>query len=226
MGRLMRSPQPSLSPCAGAALYRRSVFTDVGLFDEDFFAYLEDIDWGFRAQLAGYTARYEPTAVSTTCAAPPPAGRREGSRRSNDATTCSWCSRTIRRPRCCATCRRCSGFQIVTLGASARDGLLAAHLRGFGEVALLLPRMLRKRRAIQRKRRVSVGELDALFSRAEIYAGTTLRERLGHRGCAHAPSTKRRHEKCSEPRHSAAARPPEKDRQSFTSPVRHSRRSP
>jgi len=47
---------------AGAALYRRDLFEDVGYFDEDFFAYLEDVDLCFRARLLGYDFRYAPTA--------------------------------------------------------------------------------------------------------------------------------------------------------------------
>ena len=50
------------SACGGGALYRRDVFDKIGLFDEDFFAYLEDIDIGYRAKLAGYHNRYEPRA--------------------------------------------------------------------------------------------------------------------------------------------------------------------
>jgi GT2 family glycosyltransferase len=46
-----------------AALYRTEAFARVGLFDERFFAYAEDVDWGFRARLAGYTARYDPRAL-------------------------------------------------------------------------------------------------------------------------------------------------------------------
>ena len=52
------------SPCAGAALYRRRALEEVGSFDERFFAYLEDADWGLRAQLAGWTCRWVPTAVA------------------------------------------------------------------------------------------------------------------------------------------------------------------
>ena len=50
------------SACAGAAIYRRQVFEEIGYFDEMHFAYLEDIDVGYRAKIAGYYNRYCPTA--------------------------------------------------------------------------------------------------------------------------------------------------------------------
>jgi GT2 family glycosyltransferase len=49
--------------CAGAAFYKRDLFEKVGLFDETFFAYYEDIDFSFRAQLMGYKCLYQPKAV-------------------------------------------------------------------------------------------------------------------------------------------------------------------
>lgn len=51
------------SACAGAAIYRREVFEEIGYFDEMHFAYLEDIDVGYRAKIAGYYNRYCPQAV-------------------------------------------------------------------------------------------------------------------------------------------------------------------
>jgi len=48
--------------CAGAALYRRSMLVEIGLFDEDFFLYSEDVDLAFRAQLAGWKCMYVPSA--------------------------------------------------------------------------------------------------------------------------------------------------------------------
>ena len=50
------------SACAGAAIYRMSILREIGFFDEMHFAYLEDIDLGFRARLYGYKNRYEPRA--------------------------------------------------------------------------------------------------------------------------------------------------------------------
>lgn len=40
--------------CAGAAIYRMEIFRRIGTFDENHFAYLEDIDVGYRAQIQGY----------------------------------------------------------------------------------------------------------------------------------------------------------------------------
>lgn len=49
--------------CAGAAFYKSSIFNEVGFFDESFFAYYEDIDFSFRAQLLGFKCFYEPAAI-------------------------------------------------------------------------------------------------------------------------------------------------------------------
>ncbi len=51
------------SACAGAAMYRREYFFNVGLFDEEHFCYLEDVDIGYRARLKGYANVMEPTAI-------------------------------------------------------------------------------------------------------------------------------------------------------------------
>lgn len=52
-----------LGPSGGACLYRRSMLHDIGLFDEDFFAYLEDVDLAWRAQWAGWQCRFAADAV-------------------------------------------------------------------------------------------------------------------------------------------------------------------
>lgn len=51
------------SPCAAAALYSRAAFLEVGGFDEDFFSYYEDVDLGFRLRLQGYRSLYVPDAI-------------------------------------------------------------------------------------------------------------------------------------------------------------------
>lgn len=54
----------SFGGTAGASLYKTSLFEDIGLFDEKFFAYFEDTDISFRAQLAGHKAYYEKKAIA------------------------------------------------------------------------------------------------------------------------------------------------------------------
>ena len=48
------------SGCAG--LYRRKMLDEIGLFDEAFFAYADDVDLGLRARLAGWQCIYVPSA--------------------------------------------------------------------------------------------------------------------------------------------------------------------
>lgn len=59
---LFAEPKEVFSACGGAAIYRREVFDEIGFFDELHFAYLEDLDIGYRARLYGYRNYYEPTA--------------------------------------------------------------------------------------------------------------------------------------------------------------------
>jgi GT2 family glycosyltransferase len=56
-------PAEIFGASAGAALYRRAVFDDVGAFDEDFFMYLEDVDLAWRARLAGWRCVFAPDAL-------------------------------------------------------------------------------------------------------------------------------------------------------------------
>jgi GT2 family glycosyltransferase len=58
------SEREVFSPCAAAALYRRSALRDINGFDEDFFCYVEDVDLGFRLRLAGHFCLYVPQSVA------------------------------------------------------------------------------------------------------------------------------------------------------------------
>ncbi|MDO5424436.1 MAG: glycosyltransferase family 2 protein [Eubacteriales bacterium] len=58
-----QKPCKIFASCAGAAIYRRELMVRLGLFDEQHFAYLEDIDLGYRARVEGYENRFEPSAV-------------------------------------------------------------------------------------------------------------------------------------------------------------------
>jgi len=52
-----------LAPCGGAMLIERQVFLDVGGFDEDFVAYFEDVDLGWRLWLLGHKVVLVPESI-------------------------------------------------------------------------------------------------------------------------------------------------------------------
>ena len=56
-------PVNIFASCAGAAIYRKKMLESLGYFDENHFAYLEDIDVGYRARIHGYRNVYAPKAV-------------------------------------------------------------------------------------------------------------------------------------------------------------------
>ncbi len=56
-------PAEIFAACAGAAIYRKKMFETLGYFDENHFAYLEDIDVGYRARIHGLKNVYAPKAI-------------------------------------------------------------------------------------------------------------------------------------------------------------------
>lgn len=55
-------PAGVFSSCGGAVIYRKAILDKIGGFDNTHFAYLEDVDIGWRARINGYVNRYEPNA--------------------------------------------------------------------------------------------------------------------------------------------------------------------
>ncbi len=51
------------SGSGGASVYSTKMLNEIGFFDRSFFAYYEDVDLSFRAQLAGWKVFYEPKAI-------------------------------------------------------------------------------------------------------------------------------------------------------------------
>lgn len=143
--------------CAAAAMYRRTLFEEIGPFDEDFFAYCEDGDVSFRAQLSGYRCLYVPQAIvyhmgsASTGGKRSPTATRLGTQNGvnllvkNLPTTLVW--RFL--PSLLA-----GQFSRVVI-TSLSSGGLRAYLGGLAGAWRLLPRMLEKRKEIQTRRSVS-----------------------------------------------------------------------
>ena len=62
-GPMYKKPGYVFLVSGGGSLFKRQVFEKVGLFDEDFFAYMEDVDLCLRAQLEGFKGWFEPMAI-------------------------------------------------------------------------------------------------------------------------------------------------------------------
>ncbi len=61
--RLHSHSRPVLGASAGAAFYRRRLFDRIGLFDETYYMYLEDVELSLRAQFTGHSCLYVPEAI-------------------------------------------------------------------------------------------------------------------------------------------------------------------
>ncbi len=153
------------SACGGAAAYRRAMLDQIGLLDEDFFFSMEDIDLAWRAQLAGWRCVYTPRAVvyhklSATGGGVTASfydGRNALWVIAKNYPTFLWRKHWRR----VLTAQLATAWQALRAwrGAAAR-----AKLRGMAAGLIGLPKMLRKRRAIQASRRISEAALEALLS--------------------------------------------------------------
>ncbi len=140
----------------GAVLYRRSMLEEIGLFDEDFFMYCEDVDLAWRAQLAGYHCIYIPEAVvyhRLSATGGGPLASYYCGRNFLNVIVKNYPATLLRRfwPR---VLKAQLGFACQSL-RHAREPAARARLRGQGAWLRQLPLMLRKRRQVQRRRRVS-----------------------------------------------------------------------
>ncbi len=151
------------SACAAAALYSRRAWEEVGGLDEDFFCYGEDVDLGFRLQLAGYKCLYVADAVAAHYGSAV-TGARSRFSTYHGQRNLVWVYVKNMPP--LLFWLLLPYHLILNLAA-----LIGCALRGQGGVALLakldalrgLARIWGKRRSIQRARRVSASRLWMLF---------------------------------------------------------------
>ena len=141
------------SPCAGAALYRRRALEAVGSFDERFFAYLEDADWGLRAQLAGWPCRWVPTAVAYHLGGA--TSRRMGDLETEliARNTPALVLKSFPAGRLVSWAPLIVGYQAWVLGQAVRRGSWRAVLRGWSAALRGLPATLRARSEVRRRTR-------------------------------------------------------------------------
>lgn len=162
-------PRYLLGACGGAALYRRSLFDDIGLFDEDYFAYLEDVDLGLRAQSAGYKCYYVPTSIvyhlgcGTTGSGYSPLVVRLSARNNWNTIV-----KNIPAPLLVKFLPHILFWQLYYLAVvTIRGRQLVPWLKGTWEAIRLLPRMLEKRREINARRKASIAYMEEIILESE-----------------------------------------------------------
>ena len=152
------------SGCGGATAYRREVWQALGGFDEDFWMYLEDVDFGFRARLAGWEAIFAPAARVyhhlSASGGDVLASYYVG--RNTIWLIAKNMPRALLRRNALAIVR---GQLVVTFAAlrNWRGEAARARLRGQLAGLLGLPQQLQKRRAIQPRRQIEDTELAKLL---------------------------------------------------------------
>lgn len=158
-----------LGACGGAAMYKRSMFDDIGLFDEDYFAYLEDVDLGLRAQSAGYKCLYVPKAkiyhlgCGTTGSGYSPLVVSLSAQ--NNLNTIV---KNIPLPMLFKFLPHILFWQAYYLAVVVvRGGQLIPWIKGTFKAILMLPKMLKKRREINKKRRVSNQYMESIIIESE-----------------------------------------------------------
>lgn len=169
-----------LLPSGCAALYRRSMLEEIGMFEEEFFLYCEDTDLGLRAVWAGWNCIYVPSATVT----------HGYSKSAGMASALKAWYVERNRLRLCVRCLPLAGLAAAPFYSAVRylfhlAGMIggrgmAGEFRNSGgsswrlpwlvlkaQLALLgaLPRLLRQRAAIARARRLSPREFTARLRR-------------------------------------------------------------
>ncbi len=155
-------------PSCAAALYRRKALDDAAIdgqyFDEDFFAYREDADLAWRCRLLGWNSIYVPAAVALHRRRVTPERRRQLPKEINYHSVKN--RFLLRINNMTADLYRRDFWRITARDAAVAGYVLIrewSSIPGLFYVVRHLPRLLRKRRLIQRRVRVSPGDLQKWF---------------------------------------------------------------
>ncbi|HEY9712238.1 MAG TPA: glycosyltransferase family 2 protein [Chroococcales cyanobacterium] len=168
MGRFDR-PRYILGACGGAAIYRHTLFDEIGYLDEDYFAYLEDVDFALRAQSAGYKCYYTPAAIvyhlgcGTTGSGYSPLVVRLSAQ--NNLNTIV---KNIPRELLWKFLPEILYWQMYYLAVcTVRGGQVLPWFDGTWRAIKMMPRMLEKRREILQKRKVSLAYFEEVIMDSE-----------------------------------------------------------
>lgn len=149
----------------GASLFRAEFFKDVGLFDEDFFAYYEDVDLGIRGQLKGWKFQFVPEA-KVLHATGSTSSRVKGFTTYQTFKNFPWIIwKNVPLRFLLPVFGRFSFAYAGFFMSALQRGQLRFALKGMAVSLLLLPKKLFQRYAIQRSKRVDTKYVSRLLLR-------------------------------------------------------------
>jgi hypothetical protein len=169
-GEEWNQPRGVFGPCGGAATYRRSMLDDIGFLDPDFFLIYEDVDLSFRAQLRSYECMYIPGALVYH--------RYRASIGKAPARQVFFSQRNIefvylKNMPLGLILRSMPERLLYELGSAlyfVRLGTGSAFLRAKLDVVRCLPRILRQRKQIQKRRQATSSHLKAIMRKSLVLA--------------------------------------------------------
>jgi hypothetical protein len=171
-------PEHVFAASGGASLYSCALFKQIGLFDEDFFAYYEDVDLSFRAQLAGWQVYYQPKAVAYhhINASSRKVRGLHTYHMAKNLPLLIW--KNIPISLLPGYLLRFSLLYAVILMGFTKQGEGIYALKGFFMSLVFLPKKLIERRSIQKQRKVSTNYIRSLITPGLPQGTTKLRKFL------------------------------------------------
>ena len=161
------NPEYVFGASAGAAIYRKDVFDKIGYFDEDFISYYEDVDFCFRMQLAGLKCYYNPKAICYH--------KRGATAKKNPGMVIFLCEKNLvaLRIKNYPASMFFMNLPMFYFGRAKRYFLFIRDegfasfiygIKGYFRGLLEIPRSIKKRKKIQKNRKVSIKYLRNLIS--------------------------------------------------------------
>jgi GT2 family glycosyltransferase len=152
------------SASGAACLWRRAALERIGLLDESFFAYYEDVDLGFRARLVGYECWYAPRAVVRHAGAGTSSLSSEFVYFHSVKNRWGMILKDVPAPLLVRNALKIVFGELLALAWCVREGHLHFMLGAYKEILGSLRPLLAKRRQVQASRTISLAELDAVIN--------------------------------------------------------------
>lgn len=147
----------------GSTLYRADMLRDIGLFDEDFFAYFEDVDLSWRAHLRGWRVRLAPDAIAYHRIGAT-SGRLPGFTTYQTLKNLFWVvAKNVPCRYLPTVVPRLSLAYSLTFWRAVLHGKGGIAMKGVAVAAAKMPKKLAQRRVIQRGRRIDDGAVGSLL---------------------------------------------------------------